>query len=141
MAALVALVTLAGCGGGKVYWNAQPVAVQGLVVQPFEVYARGRLLNVRTNVSNQGSLPVVIDRDAVTLILPNGRMISRSQGTFTQHTPYVLAPGATHPVFVDFRSEDFNWRDFPEAQVNWQSAVTVNGMPIAIAPMLIRQQR
>src|SRR4051812_32535533 len=99
MTGLIALVALVGCGGARSYWAAQPIAVQGLVIQPFEVYARGRLLNVRANLTNQGSLPVIVDRDAVTLVLPNGRVISRSQGTFTQHSPYVVPPGATHPVF------------------------------------------
>jgi hypothetical protein len=138
LSVVLALVALAGCSS-RTHWHAQPVAAQGLAIRPFQVYGKGALLFVRTLVTNQGPAPVVVDRDTLSLTLPNGQVVGRSQGTFTQHTPYTILPRATRPVYVDFRAEGFDWHSFPEARVNWQSAVTVNGTPIALPPMTIHQ--
>ncbi len=121
--------------GGRQLWTAAPLQGPGIIVQPTSVYATGRLLNVRTTFVNQGPVPIMVNRDAVQLVLPDGRMVARAAGTYTQHAPYLILPGASRPVWVDFRAEGWSWHDLPGAQVNWSPAVSVNGQPVAMPPM------
>ena len=134
---VLAVVFCASCGGGRIPWRAAPIQGSGIMVTPTETYVQGHLLNVRTTFMNQGPLPITVNRDAVQLIMPDGRVVARSSGTYTQHTPYVIMPGMSHAVWVDFRAEGWRWQELPGAQVNWGPAVSVNGQPVAIGPMAL----
>lgn len=133
------LLTLAlavtACGGGKQVWFARPVMTPGVRIEPTQVVARGPLLYVETNVYNQSGVPVTVNRDAVALVLPNGAVLGRSQGTFSQHKGYVIPPGGMHAVHVDFRAEGFKWRDVPSASVDFGRGMFIDGSPIALPLM------
>jgi hypothetical protein len=135
-AAYTAIVaTSLGCGGGKQYWHAQPVLTPGVRIEPKKVMVWGKLLYVETDLFNYSSVPVIVHRDQVVLVLPNGAVIGRSQGTFTQHKGYVVPPGGMHAVHVDFKAEGFKWSDVQSAQVNFGPAVFVDGQPLMLPTM------
>jgi hypothetical protein len=126
-------VSVTGCGKKQI-WNAQTVVTPTLRIQPLEVSVAKSLLYVQTSFVNTGPVPITIDRDRVTVTLPDGRTITRSQGTTTQHTPYFVAPNAEQKVYVDFKAEGFAWKDVADAQVNWTGAVMIDGRPIDVPP-------
>jgi hypothetical protein len=77
----------------------------GVFVKVNEAFVRGERLYVKTWMMNETQGPVTIDRDGMALRLPDGRVLPRAEGTFTQHKPYSLAPGAGRDVHVDFKDE------------------------------------
>jgi hypothetical protein len=98
-----ALLLLAACA--RVPFFAPEATLANVVqVRTFDAFARDERLYVRTVITNVSSAPIVIDRDGFALKLPSGEVLPRSSGTTTQHRPYPLPPGASHEVFVDFRS-------------------------------------
>jgi hypothetical protein len=137
---VVVLAALAlACGGGKRVWAVQPVTGP-VTIQPEEVWVRGGKLWVRVVVVNNTGAPIVVDRDQIVAHLPNGAVVRRAEGTYTQHMPYVIPPGAGHPVYVEFYGEGFNWRDVPNAQVDFSPGVTTNGQPVAVPPLTVANQ-
>jgi hypothetical protein len=130
------VVTALGCGGGKQYWHAQSVVAPGAVrILPTKVTVWGKLLYVDTQVVNDSGAPITVDRDQVTLVLPNGMTLARSEGTFTQHKGYVVMPGQSHPVNVDFKADGWKWSEIGNASVAFGNAVQVDGKPIALPLM------
>ena len=104
LAVFVLASLLSACGGGKHFWAAQPV--NGPVsIQPEEVWVHHSKLWVRTNVVNGTDQPIMIDRDQIVARLPNGAMVHRASGSATVHAPYVVPPGASHAVYVEFFGE------------------------------------
>ncbi len=134
LAAALVVASL-GCGGSKQYWHAQPVTSAGIRILPQKVTLWGKLLYIDTVVFNDSSVPVMVDRDRVSLVLPDGGVVGRSQGTFTQHKGYIVPPGGRHPVNVDFRAEGFKWADVGNAQVDFSQAVTIDGAPVMLPRM------
>ena len=132
--------TATACGGGQREWAAQAIDANGVAVDPIRVWIAGNKLWVRTNMRNNGPLPVMVDRDAITVALPTGEALHRSAGSFGIHTPYAIPPGGSHLVYVEFLAGSARWSDVPEAQLNFQGAVTVNGQPIALPPMPLSHQ-
>lgn len=130
---------LFACGGGKHFWAAQPINGP-VTVQPEEVWAHGGKLWVRVVVVNGTSAPIVVDRDQVIARLPNGAVAHRAQGTYTQHVPYMIPPGASHPVYVEFPAEAWDWHDVPSAQIDFSAAVTSNGQPIQMPALTVANQ-
>lgn len=124
------------CGGGKSMWLAQG-PTGPVTIQPDSVWARGHKLWVRTNVINGTNQPIVVDRDQIIARLPNGAVLHRAQGTYTQHMPYMIPPGAGHAVYVEFAEEGFDWRDMPNAQIDFSTAITTNGQPLVIPPLVV----
>ena len=125
--------TALGCGKKQI-WSAQTVVTPTLRIQPLEVSISKSLLYVQTSFVNTGPVPISVDRDRVTVTLPDGRTITRSQGTTTQHAPYFIPPNGEHKVYVDFKAEGFQWKDVPDAQVNWTGAVMIDGRLIDVPP-------
>jgi len=133
---LLAAVGLAmACGGGRQYWHAQPVTSPTIRILPKKVSVWGKLLYVETDLFNYSGVPITVYRDQITLVLPNGAVVGRSQGTFTQHKGYVVPPGGSHAVHVDFKAEGFKWSDVSIAQVNFAPGVMIDGQPVAL-PMM-----
>jgi hypothetical protein len=130
------VVTALGCGGGKQYWHAQSVIAPGAVrIVPTKVTVWGKLLYVDTQVINESSTPITVDRDQVALVLPNGMTLGRSQGTFTQHKGYVVMPGQSHPVNVDFKADGWKWADIGNASVSFGNAIAIDGKALALPLM------
>lgn len=134
LAAALVVASL-GCGGGKQYWHAQPVNTAGIRILPQKVTVWGKLLYVDTEIWNDSAVPVMVDRDRVTLVLPNGSSVGRSQGTWTQHKGYVLPPGGRRAVNVDFKADGFKWSEVGNAQVEFSQAVLIEGNPVMLPRM------
>jgi hypothetical protein len=129
----------AGCGGGKNYWNSQPLVAGGITIQPIEVYATSRKLYVRTTLVNQTAATVTINRGGITATLPTGQTIPRSVGTYSIEVPYTVPPGGSHAIHFDFESRGFRWRDTPAVQVNFTGAILADGAPVEIPPFIVQQ--
>jgi hypothetical protein len=137
--ATAVVVASLGCGGGKQYWHAQSVVAPGIRILPTKVTVWGKLLYVDTQVVNDSGAPITVDRDQVALVLPNGMTLGRSQGTFTQHKGYVVMPGQSHPVNVDFKADGFKWSEIGNASVSFGNAVQIDGKPVALPLMPVSQ--
>lgn len=126
---------VAGCGGGKQPWSVAAAQGGGVTIEPVDGFVRGQKLWIRTNVVNGGNAPIIVDRDAVKCILPNGMAIPRASGSATVHTPYVIPPGGMHAVYVEFEGD---FLGIPSAAIDFSQAITVNGQPIG-APQVAVQ--
>lgn len=135
--ASVLAAALAGCGGGKIPLRAQTVDSADVHVTPMEVYIGGKKLWVRITVQNLSKGTLIVQRDAMTAHLPNGQTLTRAMGSYTMHEPYVLPPGAMHPVYVEFEEQGFKWKDMPSAQIDFTGAVTRDGQPVAVPPFTV----
>lgn len=136
---VVLLVSLVACGGGKHFWLAQ--AQPGpITIQPQEVWAHGHKLWVRASVVNGTAQPILVDRDQIIARLPNGAVVHRAMGTYTQHAPYMIPPGGGHEVYVEFAEEGFDWHDVPTAQIDFSPGVLVNGQPVTVPPLAVTNQ-
>lgn len=132
---LVSTILLA-CGGGKQFWSAQPV--QGAVsISPEQIWIAHNKLWVRVVVTNGTQMPIMINRDQIVARLPNGMVLQRAQGTYTQHFPYTVLPGGVQPVYVEFFSQGFDWHTVPNAQVDFTPGTTANGQPVQVPPLVV----
>ena len=121
-----------GCAGKKTHLHAEAVTAGGVRVSPSEVFSNSAILVVKVNVLNDAGAPIVLDTDAIRLILADGRVLSPSSHASGAKT---IASRASELVRVDFRSEGFRWKDVTHAQLNVGGAVLVRGAPAAIPPM------
>ena len=137
--ASVLAAALAGCGGGKIVLRAQPVDSADVRVTPMEVYVGGKKLWVRVSVQNNSKGTLIVQRDAMTAHLPNGQTLTRAMGSYTLHEPYVLPPGAMHPVYVEFEEQGFKWKDMPTAQIDFTGAITRDGQPVPVPAFVVGQ--
>ena len=135
--ASVLAAAIAGCGGGKIVLRAQAVDSADIRVTPMEVYVGGKKLWVRVTVQNNSRGTLILQRDAMTAHLPNGQTVTRAMGTYGLHEPYVLPPGAMHPVYVEFEEQGFKWRDMPSAQIDFNGAITRDGQPVPVPTFLV----
>ena len=130
----------AGCRRNPSY-VATPVASPPVRIVVGRVVADGDRLYVEAQVTNTGAEPLVVDRNGVTLALSDGQVLGRSVGITSTKQPYRLEPGRTRAVHVDFRAEDFKWRDVHRATIDWSGAISVDGKHVAIAPMPIESRK
>jgi hypothetical protein len=101
----VGAASVTGCRPPKEQLYARPALVgETVYVRVTDAHVRGERVFVKTWMQNRTDDPVVIDRDALSLRLPDGRVLPRSSGRTTRHKPYVLGPGEGRDVFVDFRA-------------------------------------
>ena len=117
--AAVSLATPA-CLGAKESWQA------------LTIYRRKDRLFVRVTYTNLTPETVTVDRDAMTLQLPNGRVVPRSLGSTTTHTVYTVPPNGAHAVFIDFRDDELEKAH--SATVLWNDAVHAGTREIAVPP-------
>lgn len=106
-------------------------------MQPIQAWVGGSKLWVRTTVLNGSPEPIVVLRDAVVCTLPNGQQVGRASGSTSVHTPYVLPPGGAHAVYVEFEGEGFDFHAVPQVTVDFSKAITTNGQPVAVSPMVL----
>jgi hypothetical protein len=119
-------VVVTGCGG-KQAWSVASAQSAGVTIEPLDGFVRGGKLWIRTNVVNGGSVPIIVDRDAVRCVLPNGMAIARASGSATVHTPYAILPGGMHAVYVEFEGD---FLGVPSATIDFSQAITANGQPM-----------
>jgi hypothetical protein len=131
-----ASVVSMGCHRHQMIWHGQPVSSPVVRIQPTSVIAESDRLWVQTIVYNVGTETVWVERDAITLTLADGQTLP----VRGHHTGYTLAPHASHKVYVDFESEEFDWRKLPSAQVNWTGAVSIQGQIVGLPPMFVSPQ-
>jgi hypothetical protein len=113
---VVLAVWVVGCK--KVQLHAPPAQLDGgIVVKVFNAYARDDRIFVKTMVTNGAPQAVQVDRDGWALRLPTGEILPRAAGRTTRHTPYVLQPGETREVYVDFQRDDANFESLEQAML------------------------
>ncbi len=144
----VLAVTLGGCGGGKIILHMQgPVQSADIHVTPTELMISGKKLWVKLQVQNASSGMLMLQRDQIVVHLPNGQTLTRAIGTggwgygygYDLHQPYVIPPGAIHPVYVEFEEQGFKWKEIPSAQIDFAGALTRDGQPVAVPPFVVSQ--
>jgi hypothetical protein len=141
-------LTLAGCGGGKVVMHMAPVNSADVNVSPTELVVSGKKLWLKLMVQNNSKGTLMIQRDQIVAHLPNGQTLSRAVATggwgygyavYDTHAPYVLPPGAMHPVNVEYEEQGFKWKEIPSAQIDFAGAVTRDGQPVTVPPFVVSQ--
>jgi len=123
---------LIACGGGKTYMRAQTVQSAGVLVQPTDVWIGGHKLWVRVDLANQGPAPLIVNRDAIVARLPNGQTVPRAVGRTTVHNEYMIPPGASHAVWVEFEEAGFDWHAVPQVTIDFTPAVMRAGQPVPV---------
>jgi hypothetical protein len=134
--ALVSLA-LAGCGGEKIVLHTQPLDTADIHVTATEARIGGKKLWLKLMIQNNGSGTLIVTRDAMTAHLPNGQTLNRAVGSWTSHEPYVITPHGLHPVFVEFEQQGFEWKDVPQAQIDFTNAITKDGQPLSVPPFVV----
>lgn len=103
-----------GCGPSlpdKIGFAGQNATLQsGTQVNFQDAWVRDDIFKVKLWVQNLSQAFMLVDRDGFALRLPDGRVLRRASGVFTQHVPYNLPPGGGHEVFVDFRDPGHDMR-------------------------------
>ena len=128
--AMLVVVGMIACG--KTYLHAAAAQNEGVTVQPMQVWIGGHKLWVRVNVVNEGSEPIVVDRDAVVARLPDGQAVGRSVGRTSLHGTYFIPPQSSHPVFVEFEETDFDWDRVGRATIDFTPGLRRGTQPIAM---------
>ena len=128
-----ALVAAAfGCGPSlpdKIGFAGQNATLQsGTQVNFQDAFVADDIFKVKLWVQNLSQAFMNVDRDGFALRLPDGRVLRRAVGTFTQHTPYTIPPGGGHEVFVDFRDPGKDMR------VNNAASLIVGGISFSTDP-------
>jgi hypothetical protein len=136
MRSLLVLLALSlatpACLGAKESWQAQTITSADVRVSPVEVYRRKDRLFVRVTYTNLSPETVTVDRDAMALQLPDGRVIPRSLGSTSTHTVYSVPPNGAHAIFVDFRDEGLEKEH--SATVLWKGAVHAGTREVEVPP-------
>jgi hypothetical protein len=137
-----AVVATAACGGEKVYLRMQNVDTADVHVVPTEIMISGAKLWVKIMVTNGSQGTLLLQRDQITCHVPNGMTLTRAVGTWGHaygagYAPYILPPGAMHPVYIEFEEQGFKWKDMPSAQIDFNTAITKDGQPVAVPPFTV----
>lgn len=127
---LLAAIALLACT--KSYLHAETAQAEGVVVQPMQVWIGGQKLWVRVNVANEGSEPILVDRDRVVARLPSGQTVSRAVGRTSLHGAYVVPPHTSHLVYVEFEELGFDWETVPRVTIDFTNAVTRGDQHISL---------
>ena len=110
-----------GCGPNipdKIGFAGQNATLQsGAQVNFQDAFVPEKIFKVKLWVQNLSQAFMMVDRDGFALRLPDGRVLRRAIGTFTQHVPYNLPPGGGHEVFVDFRDPGQDMRNINAASL------------------------
>jgi hypothetical protein len=116
--------------------NAPPMAATSSTVRIAEV-VKVSLKEIDNDILeftvwNNGTLPLVVDRDAIFLETPAGPRMRVPGGI--AHS-YTLAPGAAHEVNVRY---DWSGLRNTFVRVHFETALTILGRPLDVNPIEIR---
>jgi hypothetical protein len=136
VAVLFVGLLMIGCGR-KTTYVATPVTVTPVRIVVGRATADSSRHYVEAQVTNTGDKPMTIDRNGVALVLEDGQVLGRSIGVTSLKKPYQVEPGRTHAVHVDFKAEDFRWKDVRKAKIDWSAAIIVDGKNVPIEPMTL----
>jgi hypothetical protein len=121
-----------GCGPSipdKIGFAGQNATLQsGTQVNFQDAWVAENIFKVKLWVQNLSQAFMLVDRDGFALRLPDGRVLRRASGVFSNHVPYNLPPGGGHEVFVDFRDPGHDMR-----QINAASLI-VGGISFSTDP-------
>ena len=116
--AVMLLAASFGCGPSQINYAGQNAQLaSGVQVVFQEAFAKDDIFVVHMAVTNLSQAFLIVDRDGFALRLPDGRVLPRAIGTFTQHTPYTIPPGGVHQVNVDFRDAPRDMRQITGASL------------------------
>jgi hypothetical protein len=136
---------LAACGGEKITLHMQgAVQSNDIRVTPTELVVSGKKLWIKLIVQNATAGTLLIQRDQIVAHLPNGMTLTRAIGSgawgyVPSHEPYVVPPGAMHPVYFEYDEQGFKWKDIGSVQIDFGGAITNNGQPVVVPPFVISQ--
>jgi len=128
--ALFSLIGLLACS--KHYFHANSVEYEGVTVQPMEIWTGGSKLWVRAMVTNSGTQPILVNRDAIVARLPSGMVVGRATGKTSVHDVYFIPAGMSHPVYIEFREAGFDWDSVGEASIDFSAGVTRDGQHVPL---------
>jgi hypothetical protein len=135
---------LVACGGSKIILRMQPIDTADVNVTPTELMISGKKLWVKLQVQNRSTGTLLIQRDQIVAHLPNGQTLTRAigsmgwgYGVYDAHVPYVLPPGAIHPIYVEYEEQGFKWKDQPSAQIDFGAAITRDGQPVTVPQFIV----
>ena len=100
----VVLLALVACSKRVPLYAAATTLPSGVHVRVHQAYIDDDRVYVKMWMMNGTQVPMRVDRDGMSLRLPDGQVLPRSVGVTTRHNVYDLAPGQGHDVFVDFRA-------------------------------------
>jgi hypothetical protein len=132
---LLALLALPGCS--KHYFHADVAQYEGVTVQPMEIWTSGHKLWVRVMVTNSGTQPILVNRDAIVARLPSGQVVGRAMGTTTIHNTYVVPTGMSQKVYVEFPEAGFIWDMIPQATIDFSAGMTREGQPLPVRLVVV----
>ena len=127
---LLSLFALLGCS--KHYFHADVAEYEGVTVQPMQITTSAHKLWVKVMVTNSGTQPIVVNRDAIVARLPSGQVIGRAMGTYTVHDAYFIPGGMSHEVYVEFHEAGFDWDTVPQVTIDFSRGMTRNGQRLPI---------
>lgn len=138
----VALISAAAaCHRGGSYpeqsWTAAQITSPEVRITPGEISVSRDRLYVKTTLVNTSDKPLTVERDGIQLKLPDGRTLRRSTGMTSTHKPYIVQPGATQNVWVDFLAEGFEWNQYQSATVDFSEAIHAGATPVAVPPLVL----
>jgi hypothetical protein len=110
-----------GCGPSipdKIGFAGQNATLQsGAQVNFQDAWVTHEIFKVKLWVQNMSEAMMMVDRDGFALRLPDGNVLRRAVGVFTNHAPYAIPPGAGHEVWVDFRAPGQDMRNINAASL------------------------
>ena len=142
------VLAFAACGGDKEVLHMQNVDTAELHVTPTEIRISGKKLWLKLNVANATNGTLMIQRDQIVAHLPNGQTLTRAiaKGGYgwgyayvNTHQPYIIPPGAMHPLNVEYEEQGFKWKDIPSVQIDFAGAATINGQPVAVPAFVVQR--
>ena len=107
MMVLVLVAFVPACGPSYLVEGPGSYSHEGIMITPILLDVRGDKLRVRLNVVNHTEEEVVVDRNQMQLVLPDGQVVGRFTGKISGMTSGVhrIPAGTSHRVFMDFMIE------------------------------------
>lgn len=81
---------------------------------------------------NKTAKPMTVDRNQLVLALPDGRSLARDEGFGTIEPIHTIAPGTSHDVFADYKTE----HKPPSANLKL-NGVIVDGKPLGVPDFVV----
>ena len=101
---------------------------KGVIITPQLLEVKGSKLRLRFTFVNHTEEEIVVDRNQMQLMLPDGQVMARFKGTWGGMTKgfHQIPAGASHDVFMDFKLEE----EPPEELLLQLTGVLQDGKPM-----------